>query len=275
MGLSAGCRDPSQQSLDVSWHWRCWKSYQQLFILVGAAAAPALRVVCVPTSSFKFVSSGLELGPFPSVPVRIGLGLPGCWIPVCPKGMFCLHSKKKKKKEKGFSHFLGQCVFLSSSGGWEAAVWQWDGVREQHLLVFPQKLGLDSLPRRLVAGNGVCPRAGSCPCPCFRILLLRARGKRFSCERAKDRCLLSLLQVHVLRPGFAMCWKPFPKLFPTFPCALGTAQSPGLSAYDLEMEGISSRRGMQGQELFAGMLCTQVQCILGRLRSGLGVSSVE
>lgn len=140
----------------------------------------------------------------------------------------------------------------------------------------PAKAGFGfTLPRRLVAGNGVCPCAGSCPCPCFRILLLRARGKRFSWERAKDGCLLSLLQVHVLRPGFAMCWEPFPKLFPTFLCALGTAQSPGLSAYDLEMEGVSSRRGMQGQELFAGMLCTQAQCILGCLRSGLGVSSVE
>lgn len=71
---------------------------------MGTPAAAALQIICVPTSTFKFVSWGLKLGPFPSVPVRVGLGLPGCWIPVCPKGMFAF----QEKNQKCFSHFLGQ-----------------------------------------------------------------------------------------------------------------------------------------------------------------------
>lgn len=60
-----------------------------------------------------------------------------------------------------------------------------------------------------------------------------------------------------------------------FLCALGTTQTRGLSASDLEMEGISSKHRMHGQELFSGMLYIPVQYILGCLRNGLRVSSVE
>lgn len=240
---------------------------------MGAAAAPALQVICVPTSSFKFVSSGLELGPFPSVPVRIGLGLPGCWIPVCPKGMFCLHSKQKKKKRKRiqplfrtmcFSEQLGRVGSCCLAVGWCQGATPFGVPAKAGFGFTAQEAGRRkwSLSMCRILSMSMFQDPGP-PCTGEEVFLGESEG------------LLSLLQVHVLRPGFAMCWKPFPKLFPTFPCALGTAQSPGLPAYDLEMEGVSSRCGMQGQELFAGMLCTQVQCILGCLRSGLGVSRVE
>lgn len=96
-------------------------------------------------------------------------------------------------------------------------------------------------------------------------------GRGFS-GKGQGTGLLSLLQVQLLGPGFP--WYSA-KLFPMFLCALGTTQSPGLSAYDLEMEGISSKHRVHGQELFSGMLYIQLQCILGRLRNGLRVSSVE
>lgn len=110
---------------------------------------------------------------------------------------------------------------------------------------------------------GVCPAPGT---------TLHACGKWFFWERARDRFspVLAAGTASRARLFLVLC-----QALPDVPVSLGTAQSPGLSAYALEMEGISSKHGVHGQELFSGMLYVQVQYILGCLRNGLRVSSVE
>lgn len=95
-------------------------------------------------------------------------------------------------------------------------------------------------------------------------------------KRVRERSLLSLLQVQVLRPGFVSTLEPF--FLCTLPNSSRCSCMPNTVFRVLDLLRITayhSKCWMYGQMLFSGTLYIWIQCILGCLRNRLRSQALD